>query len=189
MRSWDRPGSSNSSGQIDDFFVAVGGKNTRAAAVATTARSTWRQAHPISRPPRSPLREILVLLRRSRGRLSRSRRGARPSLHLPHGGLGGEHRGAQQMEFRFGVRPFPSVERLHGELDRQLVGGEHRARGGPLDAIPLLRQGTDVPAHRLVGRSGNLHSLRFSPTSCHDGGRSSSGSSPGSASSRHNSSP
>ena len=42
-------------------------------------------------------------------------------LHVADDGLGGEHRGAQQVDFRFGVRPFSALQGLHREFDHEFV--------------------------------------------------------------------
>ena len=69
-----------------------------------------------------------------------------PCRGVPHHGLGGEHGRPQELDFEFGPRPIPPLERLILELDNELIRGE----GGPhcrlLQALPLLGEDADLPS-------------------------------------------
>ncbi len=60
--------------------------------------------------------------------------------HVARYGLGGEHRGAQEIDFRLGAGPFAAVKRLHGELDEELIGRAGRVPRRRFRCAPTARE-------------------------------------------------
>ena len=70
-------------------------------------------------------------------------------LHVAGDRLGGEHRGAKEIDLGLGARPFPAVDGFERGRDQQPARGNALLPGGVLDPFPVVFVDADMLVHRV----------------------------------------